>query len=136
MIVSKFGPSLSPRELAHGPKPGRPVRAQTSPCALVCAAHTFILVLLFKTLRKKKKSKEPTIYVAYVHYIYIKYGKDNNQDPPPQRCLALAFAPPGPDSFTLNRQKETGRQSQAAGLDPGQGVGAVAGQLVRFYLVS
>lgn len=79
MIISKFGPSLPPQELAHEPELGWLVRAQTWPCALVCA-HTFMLGLLFKTLsKKKKKSKEPTIYVAYIHDIYIKYRKDDKQ---------------------------------------------------------
>lgn len=67
MIISKFGPSLPPQELAHEPELGWLVRAQTLPCALVCA-HTFILGLLFKTLSKKNQKNPQSMWPIYMTF--------------------------------------------------------------------
>lgn len=78
MIISKFGPSLPPQELAHEPELGWLVRAQTRPCALVCA-HTFILSsAFFKTLSKKNQKNPQSMWPIYMTFT-LNTEKDDKQ---------------------------------------------------------
>lgn len=78
--------------------PGWLLRAQTWPCTctLVCAAHTFILAFLIKTLSKRNQESPQSMWPIYITFT-LNTARTNPPTPTPagvSRRLASAFAPP------------------------------------------